>query len=79
MGQHKRDENPLPCDWRTSALAITRLAQSFGPAISPTITGFLFLHAGGTTTEVVLAVVFLTCGVMALGILSVLNRSRHSS
>jgi len=35
--------------------------------------------AGGTTTEVILAVVFLTCGVMAFGILSVLNPSRHSS
>ena len=62
-----------------SALGITRLAQSFGPAISPTITGFLFLHVGGTTTEVVLAAVFLTAGVMAFGILSVLNPSRLSS
>ena len=59
-----------------SALGITRLAQSFGPAISPTIIGFLFLRTGGTTTELVLAAVLATAGFMAIGVLAGL-RQRH--
>jgi FSR family fosmidomycin resistance protein-like MFS transporter len=52
-----------------SALGITRLAQSLGPAVSPTIVGFLLLGAGDRATEVVIGAVFVVCALGALAIL----------
>jgi len=57
-----------------SALGITRLAQSFGPAVSPTIIGFFFLRTGGTTTELILAGVFTIAGVLAAAVLAGLRQ-----
>lgn len=53
-----------------SALGITRLAMSLGPAVSPTITGFLFLRTGGAHTEMVLAGVLLVGAVSAFVVLA---------
>ena len=54
-------------------MGITRLAMSFGPALSPTVTGWLFLRTGGTVTELLLGGVFLTAGLTAYTILRVLR------
>ncbi len=58
-----------------SALGITRLALSLGPAVSPTIIGFLFLAAGGTTTEFLLAAVFAVAGIMGIAVLAGLRQA----
>jgi MFS family permease len=62
-----------------SALGITRLALSLGPAVSPTIIGFLFLAVGGTTTELLLACVFATAGALAIAVLTGLRQGRAPS
>lgn len=50
-----------------SALSITRLALSLGPAVAPSLIGLFYLDAGGTATEFALASVFLvTAGLIVL-------------
>jgi len=68
----------LPDVGTGSAMGITRLSMSFGPAISPTVTGWLFLRTGGTVTELLLAGVFLTAGLTAYTILRVLRPHRST-
>lgn len=62
-----------------SALGITRLAQSLGPAVSPSIIGFLLLNEGDAATERVIAVVFIVCAVLAVVVLSALTPARTRS
>jgi FSR family fosmidomycin resistance protein-like MFS transporter len=62
-----------------SALGITRLAQSLGPAISPTIIGYLLLHSGDTVTELTIATVFVVCAVLAALILAGLRTGQTAS
>ncbi len=59
-----------------SALGITRLAQSLGPAISPTIVGLLLLRGGDTVTELVIAGVFVVCAILGITVLTALSPAR---
>ena len=56
-----------------SAMGICRLAQSIGPAVSPSIIGFLFLTAGEKAPELVLAAVLGISAVLGFVILSKLR------
>jgi predicted MFS family arabinose efflux permease len=52
-----------------SALGVIRLAQSLGPAVSPTIIGIVFLASGGGAAELTLATAFALAAALAAPIL----------
>jgi MFS family permease len=52
-----------------AALGVTRLAQSLGPAVAPSIVGYLFSHIGAPGAEIAIGSLFMVAAAVALAIL----------